>query len=398
MKIYIDVSMIMIGTKFTGIPRVVMELVKRFSKEEKIEVVPVEYDVKKDKYRIIDSAKFAEFCSTKSGNRNKLRTNDLIAFDEFEEGSIFFDSDTVWKTRVKRSFLYPVLKEKRVNIVPFIHDIIPIEFPEFCGMDDVINFVDFTGAVLNYSDRILVSTNTTKNSIEALAESLKTTAPEIDIVTFGGEFKKFLSNKKDTSNAGDENETANVSDVVKEIAEAGKYLIMVGTIEPRKNHKVLLDAYENMLKDDINLVIAGYVGQGMEDLISRIENNPNNRKGLWRIESANDEEIDYLYRHAYALSFSSYAEGFGLPLIEAMVRRVPIIASDTPINHEVAGDKAVYFGKDDWKELGDTVLHLLKNEDEYKALVEKTKDYIPPTWEDTADGVIRVFENVCSGK
>ena len=172
---------------------------------------------------------------------------------------------------------------------------------------------------------------------------------------------------------------------------------MVGTIEPRKNHKVLLDAYENMLKDDINLVIEGYVGQGMEDLISRIENNPNNRKGLWRIESANDEEIDYLYRHAYALSFSSYAEGFGLPLIEAMVRRVPIIASDTPINHEVAGDKAVYFGKDDWKELGDTVLHLLKNEDEYKALVEKTKDYIPPTWEDTADGVIRVFENVCSG-
>ena len=115
MKIYIDVSMIMIGTKFTGIPRVVMELVKRFSKEEKIEVVPVEYDVKKDKYRIIDSAKFAEFCSTKSGNRNKLRTNDLIAFDEFEEGSIFFDSDTVWKTRVKRSFLYPVLKEKKVN-------------------------------------------------------------------------------------------------------------------------------------------------------------------------------------------------------------------------------------------------------------------------------------------
>lgn len=384
MKIYIDISMIMIGTKYTGIPRVVMELIKGFY-EKGLETVLIEYDVKTDKYRIIDTKGFVEFCKDKNGSRKKLRTNRYIAFDEFEEGGIFFDVDTVWKTRVRRSFLYPILKEKNVKIVPFIHDIIGIDFPQYCGTDDVMNFIDYIGAAIALSDRIAVNSNATAQAIKELNKRLGLDEPAIDVALLGGDFSSLTNNE--TSD--------NISANVKKIAESGKYILMVGTIEPRKNHKLLIDAYENVLHDSVNLALAGYVGQGMEDLMSRIENNPNYGKGLWHLEHANDEELDYLYRHSLALTFPSYAEGYGLPLMEAMVRRTPVVASDTAINREIAGDRALYFDKDDWKGFSDIILNLLKNEDEYNSLKDKTKDYVPPTWEDTTQSVVEVFKKVC---
>ncbi|MCR4648764.1 MAG: glycosyltransferase family 4 protein [Lachnospiraceae bacterium] len=389
MKIYIDVSMIMIGTKFTGIPRVTMELAKRFY-ERKFDLVLIEYDVKKDKYRIIDTEGFIEFCKDKKGSRNKLRTDRYISFDGFEKDAVFFDVDTVWKTRVRRSFLYPKLKEKEVKIIPFIHDIIGIDFPQFCQTDDVMNFVDYIGAALNFADRIAVNSNATADTIKDLAKRLGAKEPNIDVALLGGDFKKTCDK--------DSEENGNLSETVKKIVESGIYIYMVGTVEPRKNHKLLLDAYENILHEKINLVIVGFAGQGMEDLIGRIENNPKYQKGLWYLNGANDDELDYLYKHTFALTFPSYAEGYGLPLMEAMIRRVPIIASDTPINREVAKDRALYFEKDDWKEFSDIVLNLLNDEKAYKDLCGKTKDYVPPTWEDTASDVIKTFEAVYRGQ
>lgn len=387
MKIYIDVSMIMIGTKFTGIPRVTMELAKRFY-ERNLDLVLIEYDVKNDKYRIIDTKGFTEFCKDKSKSRSRLRTNRFIAFNEFEKDAIFFDVDTVWKTRVRRSFLYPKLKENNVKIIPFIHDIIGIDYPQFCQTDDVINFVDYIGAALNFADRIAVNSNATADSIKELAKRLKTKEPVTDVALLGGDFKNI--------DAGEDDMTK-ISDTVKKITESGKYIYMVGTLEPRKNHKLLLDAYEKVLHESINLVIVGFAGQGMEELIGRIEGNENYQKGLWYLNGANDEELDYLYKHSFALTFPSYAEGYGLPLMEAMIRRTPIVASDTPINREVAKDRALYFEKDDWKGFSDIILNLLKDEGAYKELCDKTKDYVPPTWEDTANDVIKAFEEVCRG-
>ena len=389
MKIYIDVSMIMIGTKFTGIPRVTMELAKRFY-ERKFDLIFIEYDVNKDKYRVIDTKGFIGFCRDKKGSRNKLRTDSLIEFDGFEKDAVFFDVDTVWKTRVRRSFLYPKLKEKGVKIIPFIHDIIGIDYPQFCQTDDVMNFADYIGAALNFADRIAVNSNATEDSIKELAKRLKTKEPVTDVALLGGDFKKKTSE--------DSEDNGSISDIAKKIVESGRYIYMVGTLEPRKNHKLLLDAYEEILHESINLVIVGFAGQGMEDLIARIENNPNYQRGLWYLNGANDEELDYLYKHSFALTFPSYAEGYGLPLMEAMIRRVPIIASDTPINREVAKDRALYFEKDDWKEFSDIVLNLLNDEKAYIDLCGKTKDYVPPTWEDTASDVIKTFEAVYRGQ
>lgn len=380
-KVYVDISMLLIGTNFTGIPRVVMELAKRLNKTPDLEMIFLEYDQKSDDFRVIDTDMFVNFCSTKQGNRNDMRTKQHILFSELEAGSVFFDVDTVWKTRVRRSMLYPILKENGVLIYPFIHDIIGVTHPQFCPQDDMLCFLDFIGAVLLYGDKVIVTSNTTKGYIDELCDKLSVERKQICIVPLGGDFE---------TRHNDVKAEKNISEQIRKVADAGNYLLMVGTVDPRKNHKLLLDAYDAGLKAlNMKVVIAGYRGWNVDELFARMEAHEDYNKDIYYINGASDAEIAYLYEHCYGLAFPSYIEGYGLPLMESFVRGVPVIAADTPINMEIGKDYAIYFKQDHSEELVEKVKDLLDNPEKYAALKKKTKEFIPPTWEMTADGIGR---------
>ncbi len=381
-KIYTDVSMIMIGTSFTGIPRVVMELVKRLDKRSELDLVFIEYDANKDAFRILDRNLFVSFCTTKTDKRNDIRTEEFLSFDDFEKGSIFFDCDTVWKTRVKRSFLYPLLKKNGVKIVPFIQDIIGIDYPQFCDKSDVLNFIDFIGASFLYADRILVTSQTTKNALLAHEKNMEVSLPDIGIVPLGGDF---LKKNEDASN---------VSEKIKEAVSAGEYILMVGTVEPRKNHKLLLDCFQKHLRDRINVVIAGYSGQGMNEFFKKLYADPDYGKKIWHIDNANDSEIDYLYKNCFAMVFPSYIEGYGLPIIESFIREVPVIAADNEINREIGGERALYFEQDNSTMIANMLFSLKDSRREYKELKERIKGFVPKTWDETSECVLKELTEV----
>ena len=371
-KVYLDVSMVMIGTSFTGIPRTLMEIVKRLEQKGNLKLVFIEYDSKRDSYRLLRTKEFIDFCDTKTDNRKSIRSDRFITFNEIEENSIFFDCDTAWKNRTRRSFLYPLLKQNKVKIIALIYDIISIDYPQFCDKSDVMNFVDYLGAALIYAEKIIVTSGDTKDAIESQCSSIGTEIPEISIVPLGGDFKK------------KENAEENVQSSIKEIVSKGKYLLMVGTIEPRKNHKLLLETYQKYLRDKINFVFAGFSGQAMEDFFAKLTADPDYQNGIWHVDNASDDDVDYLYNNCYAMVFPSYIEGYGLPIIEAFLREIPVIASDTGINREIAGERAVFFEQDNSEELAGIINNLLENEEEYKALRERVKGYVPKTWDDTA--------------
>lgn len=380
-KVYVDVSMVMIGTKYTGIPRVVMELVKRINEDKEIEFVLIEYNFAKDAFELIDTDKFILLCNHGKVNRRKMRTGRYKAFDEIESGSVFFDVDSVWKTRVRRSFLYPILKKNGVIIKPLIHDIIGITHPAFCASDDVLCFVDYIGATLDYADEIVVTSRTTKKYICDLCEKIGHDIPKFAIEPLGGNFSK------------KEYDDSDVSSEVKNIADNGKFVLMVGTVEPRKNHKLILDAYDLGMNDDMQVVFAGFVGQGMEKLTERIAAYREKGAKVWHLDSASDADIDYLYRHCFALTFPSYIEGYGLPIIEALMRGVIVIAADTDINKEIGGDNAIYFRQDSPEDLRDKVNSLLADETRQQELKRLIAGYEPPMWEKTATGIAEVLKD-----
>ena len=125
----------------------------------------------------------------------------------------------------------------------------------------------------------------------------------------------------------------------------GPTVLMVGTIEPRNGHAEALDAFERLWASGIraHLVVVGKRGWHMEAFAERMERHIENGHHLHWFEGVSDAALECLYDRSSLLLAASLAEGFGLPLIEAASRGLPLLVRDIPVFREVAGDGALYF-------------------------------------------------------
>lgn len=118
------------------------------------------------------------------------------------------------------------------------------------------------------------------------------------------------------------------------------FLIMVGTVEPRKGHALVLDAFERLWRSGAKvppLLVVGRRGwktSALQDRLRRLGQNP--ERLIW-LESASDELLDALYGRASGLILASYAEGFGLPVAEAVYRGLPVLIRDLPPLRDIGG-------------------------------------------------------------
>jgi hypothetical protein len=131
-------------------------------------------------------------------------------------------------------------------------------------------------------------------------------------------------------------------------SEQHPQFLMVGTLEPRKGHRVAIEAFEKLWADgsDAKLVIVGKVGWGIGHLTDWIHVHPEFGERLIWHEKVDDEELAALYASCDALIAASFAEGFGLPLVEAGHFGKSVLASDIPVFREVAkGAASAHFFK-----------------------------------------------------
>ena len=122
------------------------------------------------------------------------------------------------------------------------------------------------------------------------------------------------------------------------------YLLHVGTLQPRKNVETLLRAYEALprrVRDARQLVLVGKYGWAAEALRARLADLSSKRRVVW-LDYVESDDLVALYHGAGMFVFASLAEGFGLPVLEALAAGLPVIASDLPALREVAGDAATY--------------------------------------------------------
>lgn len=134
-------------------------------------------------------------------------------------------------------------------------------------------------------------------------------------------------------------------------------LLTVGTVEPRKGHAQALDAFEVLWArgSDAALVLVGKRGWHVESLVERLETHPELNKKLFWFEGVSDETLELIYKQASLLLAASWGEGFGLPLVEAARRGMPVLARDLPVFREVAGNGATYFQADTAEDLAEAV-------------------------------------------
>ncbi len=151
------------------------------------------------------------------------------------------------------------------------------------------------------------------------------------------------------------------------------YVLHVGTLEPRKNVLGLLAVWEILRGRDVDvplLVLCGRYGWKADEL----------RKAVGEAEAAGwalhlgyvgEGELAALYRNATLVAFPTLYEGFGLPAVEAQQAGAPLVCSDLPVLHEVAGDGAAYAPPDDPEAFADAVEALLKDPDARRSLAER---------------------------
>ncbi|MBN1810833.1 MAG: glycosyltransferase family 4 protein [Anaerolineae bacterium] len=141
-----------------------------------------------------------------------------------------------------------------------------------------------------------------------------------------------------------------------------RYLLFVGTIEPRKNLSRLLTAFESVYAEGLvdGLVIVGKRGWLCGDFFARLEESPV-REAVILSGYVPDDDLSAFYAGAQALVLSSVYEGFGLPVLEAMACGTPAVASNASSIPEIGGDAALYFDPLDVEAAVDAIRRLLRD-------------------------------------
>lgn len=170
--------------------------------------------------------------------------------------------------------------------------------------------------------------------------------------------------------------------------------LMVGTIEPRKGHSFVLDAFEQFWATggDATLIVVGKQGWKVDALCKRLQSHPEAGKRLFWIQNCSDAELKTLYSSSHCLIAASEGEGFGLPLIEASRHGLPILARDIPVFREVASIYATYFEGTKSDSLSEALKAWIVADQ--AGLVPRSDEMRSLSWSESAKALLRVLSVV----
>jgi glycosyltransferase involved in cell wall biosynthesis len=176
------------------------------------------------------------------------------------------------------------------------------------------------------------------------------------------------------------------------------YLLCVSSIEPRKNFERIINVFSEMIKQEkysnLYLVCAGGAGWKNEKIYELVRKN-NVEKRVKFLGFVDERDLPSVYSGARLFLYPSLYEGFGLPVLEAMSSKVPVITSDVSSLPEVAGDAAVMINPYNEKDIFNAVENVLNNENLRKQLItEGTERANLFTWESTAQKTLEVYYKV----
>lgn len=178
----------------------------------------------------------------------------------------------------------------------------------------------------------------------------------------------------------------------------GRYILAIGTIEPRKNLARLIRAWigiDMSVRGDARLLIAGAYGWKANHL--RIQAEQTEGAGIEVLGFVDELELARLLKNAVALAYPSLYEGFGLPVLEAMSMGVPVLTSATDVAQEVAADAALFVDSRDEQSIRHGLERLLVDPHLREQLRQKGKTRAKQfSWERTATQTLDILERVAT--
>lgn len=252
-------------------------------------------------------------------------------------GDVFLGLDLVGDCVALVPDWFQYFRSTGVRIAFVVYDILPVRHPEWWPGDGHRHHERWLRGIVAQSDALLcISRATADDVVDWMDAHSVEHRPQIRWFHLGADIQGSMSSVG-------AHESGHL--VLSRLADGISFL-MVGTLEPRKGHAQVLDAFEQLWAEghDFRLVVVGKRGWLVDELAERLSAHPEKGKRLVWLTGVSDEFLEELYSSCSCLLAASEAEGFGLPLIEAAQRGLPIVARDIPVFREVAGENAFYFG------------------------------------------------------
>lgn len=379
MTLYVDITEFLRTRLATGIQRVLKEFLQRVLLEH-FQVNIIFFDTDSQKYQLLQNSEISAFL--KDIKNYQFHTKkEIDLFQDLQKNKIFFDIDSVWNTAIKRENLYPKLKQNDFKIYNFIYDLTPILLPDFARDNTKVNFPSFIHAVFNHSDLVFFDSASAKEDFFKLKRHQNITRKiSSKVIYLGSDF--FIQE--------DSNPIENpYADLLQK-----KYILFVGTIEPRKNQLQVLKAFEELHKKyaDLHLVFIGSVGWKVEEFMHYLSTHPLKDTAIHHLTNVDDATLSLFYQNAFIVTYLSRYEGYGLPIAESLQYANITLTSKNSSMIEVGHNYADYIPDDAQDALLTLMLSYLNNDYIYNQKKQYIKkNYKPHTWNDFYNSIVQAL-------
>ena len=248
-----------------------------------------------------------------------------------------------------------------------VHDLIPLEHPDFQREGTVELFRSKMQRVSGKADFVIYNSHETQQRAEKFMQSWGRVPKQI------------------VAHLGTITPVPDAGQLPSGLPIDRPYFVIVGTIEPRKNHAFLLDIWQEFGDAAPPLFICGSRGWNNEAVFSRLD-HPRAGSNVYELPGLTDPALAALVQGAAGSLFPSLAEGYGFPPIEALVLGTRVLCNDLQVLREVLGDKPVYASVSNrylW-------ISTIENWEKYPPNADKADHFIGPNWSDHFKTVLRL--------
>ncbi|MGE4480162.1 glycosyltransferase family 4 protein [Acidocella sp.] len=278
-----------------------------------------------------------------------------------------------WERPYTRAFL-DHLDKSGIRLGLFAHDMIPDLFPEWCTHSMVQDFSDWLEDTVPRASQVFAISNHTLKDLEFCLKRRNRPVPPYALLPPGG------------------NGTAPTAKLPRPLPQP--YILMVGTIEARKNHGGMLRVWRRLLNDPPAngvpcLVFAGKAGWLTSDLMQQLENARHLDGKILFVDQPSETQLAALYQHCLFTLYPSLYEGWGLPVTESLCFGKPVAASSSSAIPEAGGSFCCYFDPDNLTDAYTKIRTWIEQPEQPAAAAARiAQHFTPPRWTDTARSLL----------
>lgn len=334
-QLFVDVTMLAASDAGTGIQRVVRNILAEFlqSKPEGFEVAPVRF-VKGSGY--VHARKFHSRGSSENDRGEELPIRPL-------PGDLVLGLDLIADILPDHREYFEWLRARGAALWFVVYDLLPVLRPEFFPAGALGVFRQWYAAIADLATGVVCISESVADEYKRWLDQIqpkRETALQLGYFHLGANMDRSMAPTPEPVSSRDP-----------------RLFLMVGTIEVRKGHAQVLDAFEDLWARGVEakLLVIGKPGWLSDDVMARLSDLAARGRAVQWLASASDAELLEAYSTAGALIMASEGEGYGLPIIEAAMHGLPVITRDLPVFREVAGSGALYFDGTSGEILADAI-------------------------------------------